>query len=342
MGILVVVFGLFLGSFAGAETSAGNDRPFLQPEFDWKAWERLSQEEKERNVLWQNKNHPDHCEPLVEYKEAIDFFRTQKEEINPTEGLSRTLAGEISKGCKGAAQRFKKAFLILKNSGVYHAKSIEYALKFAVSDDETLENFSELFKKTYLGEYFDLDYSLSLKLSFELSVLYKGNRPQAREDFLEISRFCLSDKELNLPAAQCAELALSLTRLSQYYPDGIRKEFFSLYKILREDRRFGVSILTALRISLEVLPYGPTAPQTFLKSYEYAINPLGLASGGIEAVKFAVVMSKNALRKWPPPVYTPPKFIEANPEIHKGYQQKSTYESDAPGQRQPKSDSSSP
>lgn len=331
MAILVILLFILGGPILRAETANDRSSLLVQPEFDWKAWERLSQEEKERNVLWTNKSHPDHCEPLIEYKAAMDFFRAQKDEINPSEGLSRSLAGKIAQGCKGASQRFIKSFLLLKKSGVDHPKAIEYGLRFAAGDDETLENFAETFKKTYLGEYFDLDYTTALEMSFELSLLYKANRAEAREDFLEISKFCLADKGLNLPTQKCAELALSLTRLSQYYPDGIRKEFFHLFKILREDRRFGVSILTALRISIEVLPYGPTAPPTFLKSYEYAIDPMGLASGGIEAVKFAVLMAKKASKRWPPPIYTPPQFLEANPEIHKGYVKKVTYESDRAG-----------
>jgi hypothetical protein len=326
-----------LGTFGAEETpKSGSLGTF---EFDWRAWERLTLVEKERNVLWKNKEHPDHCDPIKEFREALNFFRTQKDDINPSEARARQLAAEISKGCAGAAQRFAKTFLLLKKSGVDHPRAIEYAIEFANSDDETVENFFELFKKTYLGEYFDLDYSSALKISFELSKLYKGNRKKAREDFLEISKFCLKKEGLNLPVAQCAELAISMTRLSQYYPDGIQKDFFKLYQSLREDRRFGVSILTALRIMREVLPYGPTAPATFLKSYEYAIDPSGLASGGIAAIKFAVLMAKNSVKDWPPPIYTPPKIPEPNLKIHDGYGLASEYQADS-DQRKPEGEQS--
>jgi len=300
----------------------------VSPEFDGAAWERLSLEEKERNVLWKNKNHPDHCDPIIEYKEALQFFRKEKGDINPSEARARSLAFEISKGCLGGAKRFIKVCLLLKRSGVDHSRAIEYAVEFAKSDDETVENFFELFKKTYLGEYFDLDYTTALKISFELSKLFKGNRKQARLDFLEISQFCTSKDGMNLPVSKCAEISVIMTRLSQYYPDGIRSDFLKLYKALREDRRFGVSILTAVRIMNEVLPYGPTAPQTFLKSYEFAIDPSGLASGGMSAVKFAVQMAKGAVKKWPPPIYTPPKFPTPNPDIHSGYVMASEYKAD--------------
>ncbi len=336
--LILVCFSLIVNLGWSAEEGA-NKSALVTPEFDWRAWERLSLQEKERNVLWKNKEHPDHCDPIKEYREAINFFRVQKDEINPSEARARQLAAEISKGCGGAAQRFVKTFLLLKKSGVDHPRGIEYAIQFAKSDDETVENFFELFKKTYLGEYFDLDYSSALKISFELSKLYKGNRKRAREDFLEISKFCLKKDGLNLPVSQCANLAVAMTRLSQYYPEGIKGDFFKLYKSLREDRRFGVSIQTALRIMNEVLPYGPTAPSTFLKSYEYAIDPSGLASGGIAAIKFAVLMAKNSVKTWPPPIYTPPKIPEANLKIHEGYGLASEYQSDSE-QRKPESEKS--
>lgn len=330
MAILVRVFLiLLLSTSVFASDVAENKSVLITPEFDMKAWERLTLEEKERNVLWQNKQHPDHCDPIKEYKEALNFFRTEKTEVNPSEARSREMAQKISLGCKGAAKRFVKVFLLLKKSGVDHSRALVYSIEFANSDDDTVENFFELFKKTYLGEYYDLDYSSALKLSFELSKKYKGNRKQAREDFLELSKFCLSKEGLNLPVTQCADISISLARLSQFFPDGIRNDFYKLYKALREDRRFGVNVLTAMRIIKEVLPYGPTATQTFLQSYEFAIDPKGLASGGMAAVKFAVSMAKSAVKQWPPPIYTPPKIALPNRDIHQGYVLTSEYKSDS-------------
>lgn len=331
MALLVQGLLVLLLSFSVAQAADETKKTEILtlPEFDNQAWDRLSFEEKERNTLWKNKFHPDHCDPIKEYKEAIKFFRQEKGDINPSEGRARGFAFEIAKGCSGAAKRFVKVFLLLKKSGVDHLRAIGYGIEFAKADDETVENFFEFFKKTYLGEYFDLDYTSALKISFELSKLYKGNRKQAREDFLEISKFCMSKEGINLPISKCAQLSVAMAKLSQYYPDGVRNEFFKLYKSLREDRRFGVSVLTAVRIINEVLPYGPTAPQTFLKSYEFAIDSSGLASGGMAAVKFAVQMTKRSVKHWPPPIYTPPRFPTPNPDIHKGYVVASEYKSDS-------------
>ncbi len=327
----IFILFLFQGLMAFA-IEKKSETSFFLPEFDSQAWERLSLPEKERNVLWKNKWHPDHCDPIKEYKESLNFFRKEKGDINPSEARARNLAFEIAKGCAGAAKRFVKVFLLLKKSGVDQTRAIVYSLEFAQSDDETVENFFELFKKTYLGEYFDLDYSSALRISFELSKMYKGNRKQAREDFLAISKFCMDKDGLNLPVSNCAELSVAMSQLSQYFPEGVRHDFFKLYKSLREDRRFGVSVLTAIRIIHEILPYGPTAPNTFLKSYEFAIDPEGLASGGAAAIKFAVQMTKNSTKNGSPPIYTPPKFPTPNADIHKGYVLASEYPSDRPVQ----------
>jgi hypothetical protein len=330
MAFLISIIFIFLCPFLGLAAEAPKPSAILlQPEFDWEGWSRLSSEEKERNVLWKNKSHPEHCEPLNEYQEAMTFFRNEKNEINPSEARARQLAAQISKGCNGAARRFVKTFLFLSKSGVDHPRAIEYAMMFTDTDDETVESFFEFFKKTYLGEYFDLDYSTALKMSFELSRLYKGNRKNAREDFLEISRFCLSKEGLNLPVSQCAELALKVAVWSQYYPDGVRTDFFKLYRVLREDRRFGVSVRTALRIINEVLPFGPSASSNFLKSYEYAIDPSGLSSGGMAAIRFAVMMAKNSVKNWPPPIYTPPKLVPVNTAIHEANTMGAQYQSDS-------------
>lgn len=322
--LLILIFTLKISASDEGEKKSS----LISPEFDMQAWERLSLDEKERNVLWQNKQHPDHCDPIKEYKEAILYFRNNKTEISPSESRAREWSLKISKGCSGAAKRFIKVFLLLKKSGVDQSRAVLYGIEFANTDDDTVESFFELFKKTYLGEYFDLDYSSALKLSFELSKKYKGNRRQAREDFLELSKYCLNKEGLNLPVSYCVDLSVNLTRMSQYYPDGIRNDFFRLYKTLREDRKFGVNILTAIRIIKEVLPYGPLATQTFLKSYEFAIDPSGLGSGGMAAVKFAVNMSKNSVKSWPPPIFTPPKYPLPNKNINNGFTIPSEYKSD--------------
>ncbi len=327
--LIIIKILLCLSITVNAENKVVQSGSLVTSEFDWNAWYSLSLEEKERNVLWKNKEHPDHCEPLKEFRIAMDFFRVEKEVINPSEAKARHLSSQISKGCKGAAQRFIKTFLLLFKSGVDQFRAIEYGVEFANADDETVENFFEIFKKTYLNEYFDLDYSTALKVSFELSKSFKGNRQKAREDFLEVSNFCLKKEGMNLPIRLCAELAIKLARLSHYYPEGVQKDFLNLYKLLREDRRFGMNILTSLRVILHVLPFGPTAPSNFLKSYEYAIDPNGLASGGISAIKFAIKMAEHSVKQSPPPIYTPPVLPMPNLKIHDGYGLVSEYKSDS-------------
>lgn len=272
--------------------------------------DKLTPEEKERVLMWSyDKKHPELCHPTEEFKEALNFMRVKKEEINPSEGRARLLAAEIAKGCDGAAKRFAKIYSVLKKSGVDIAKSIDVAMKFTQEDDETTENFFQIFKKTYLGEFLDFDYFSAIKLSYEISTQYKGNRKKAREDFMKILKYCMDKGEMNLPVKTCAELSVPLARLSQYYPDGIYNPFITLYTTLRNDKRFGVSVKVALSILLDILPYGPTAPKNFTDSYDYALDKKGLGVDGREALQFAIAMSHRSAKKLPPPIYIQPKQI---------------------------------
>lgn len=282
---------------------------------------RLSAAEKEQVLLWTpEKTHPELCHSTKEFKEAMNFFRVKKSEINPSEGRARLLAAEIAKGCDGAAMRFAKTYTLLKKSGVDLGKCIDTSIRFSKEDDETVENFFELFQKTYLSEFFDFDYYSALQISYEISSQYKGNRKQSREDFVNVLNYCMKKEEMNLPMKTCAEISLTMARLSQHFPDGVFKPFVDLYTTLKNDKRFGVSIRVALSILMDVLPSGPTAPQNFLDAFDYALSPAGLGIDGREALQFALSMSIRSARKFPPPIYVPQKKLilsngkEAPPE----------------------------
>jgi hypothetical protein len=272
--------------------------------------DRLSVKEKERVLLWTaEKTHPELCHSTKEFKEALNFFRVKKSEINPSEGRARLLAAEIAKGCDGAAMRFAKTYTLLKKSGVDIGKCIDTAIRFSKEDDETVENFFELFHKTYLSEFFDFDYYSALQISYEISSQYKGNRKQSREDFVNVLNYCNKKDEMNLPMKTCAEVSLAMARLSQHYPDGVFKPFVDLFTTLKNDKRFGVSIRVALSILLDVLPNGPTAPQNFLDAFDYALSTAGLGVDGREALQFALSMSIRSARVLPPPIYIPQRQI---------------------------------
>jgi hypothetical protein len=119
----------------------------------------------------------------------------------------------------------------------------------------------------------------------------------------------MKKEEMNLPMKTCADISLTMARLSQHFPDGVYKPFVELYSTLKNDKRFGVSIRVALSILMDVLPSGPTAPQNFLDAFDYALSPSGLGIEGREALQFALSMSIRSARKFPPPIYVPQKKL---------------------------------
>jgi hypothetical protein len=257
---------------------------------------------KDRNFLWEGTKHPDHCDSTKEFVEALSFMRTQKDVVS-SESLAKEKAFEISKGCNGATQRFARIFLLLKKSGVDYSKSLHVGVLFSKESDTTVDNFFEIFQKTYLGEFFDLDYQTAINVSYELSTDFEGNREQARKDFLSIGRDCLDKNEMNLPIKQCAELALKFARNSKYFPEGTYKPFSEMYKLFRKDKRFGLSIRSTLEIINEILPYGPKAPENFISGFDLAIKENGMNLGGKDAITFGIAMAKRSVKTLPPPVY---------------------------------------
>ncbi len=128
------------------------------------------------------------------------------------------MAELVSRGCNGAAGRFEKILIMMKTIGLSDKRALELALEFARSEPEIQRNFLVIFNKAFLTEFFDYDYTSAVRLAYELSRDYKGDPQTVRDDFIELSRFCKEGKSLDLPMKLCAELAVKIAKLSQYYP----------------------------------------------------------------------------------------------------------------------------
>lgn len=244
------------------------------------------------------------CNSTDEYIKTLKFLRSTKEIILP-ERTSRLTAERVSKGCDGAAERFEKILLLMKASGLSDPKSLEIALKFAGYSRDVQKNFSEIFSRAFLSEFFDYDYALAVGLALELSRDYKGEPAQVRDDFIYLAQLCKDSKTLDLASKPCAEYAVKVAKLSQIYPEGIRGPFAEFYKKMREDRDFGFDVRTALEITYKVLRNGPRAPDNFMKAYAYAMKEDGLALPRMQALEFAVKMANRSFIGKEPPVIPP-------------------------------------
>ena len=199
-------------------------------------------------------------------------------------------------------ERFAQVLTLLKSVGLSDRKALEMALEFAAETPEAQKNFSEIFSKTFLGEFFDYEYPLAAKLAYELSRDYHGDPVQVREDFIDLVRFCKDGKNLDLPMKMCAEYTVKLVRLTAFHAQGIREPFKKLFKELRTKPEFALDVKKSLEIAYNVLKSGPRAPENFFTAYAFAVKKDGLDYNRQQALAFALRMADRSYLDDHPPV----------------------------------------
>lgn len=241
------------------------------------------------------------CKSTHEYIKTLKFLRNTREFTFP-EKSSRLIAHQVSKGCTGAAERFAEILILLKKVGLSEKKSLEVALDFAAYPPQVQKNFLEIFTKSFLLEFFDYEFHNAVKTAFELSRDYKGNPANARQDFIELVKFCKSTKELDLPMSFCSEYTVRIAKLSQYYPNGVRTHFLKLFQELREKKELSLDVKTALEVAYVVLKAGPKGPENFFEAYKFGTERDGLNIERKKALEFAMVLATRSHLGEKPPV----------------------------------------
>jgi len=252
------------------------------------------------------------CNPTPEYIKTLEFLRSSKEVLLP-DPAAKKVADKVSRGCDGASERFTKVLRVLKASGYSDAKSLELALSFSSMPGEVQDNFTEIFSRAFLAEFFDYEHRSALAIALELSKDYTGDPAQVREDFIELARFCKGAKDLDLPAKACADYSVKVARLSQLYPEGVRKPFLTFFARMREDKEFAMDIKSALDITYNVLKSGPRAADNFFSGFEFAMKESGLGLSHTEALEFGLKMAARSYVGKKPPVVPrlPPPEVES-------------------------------
>lgn len=240
------------------------------------------------------------CSSTDEYIKALTFLRTTKEFLIP-EKSARLIAEKVARGCNGASERFVSILRLLKTVGLSDPGALQIALQFSTYTSDVQKNFSTIFTRAFIGEFFDYDYTTAVALAMELSKNYRGDANLVREDFIALTQFCKKSQTMDLPNRTCAEYAIKMARLSDLYPQGIREPFLTLYKKLRENREFGMDVKSALDVAYNVLKHGPKAPDNFLDGYSFAMKDSGLALGRNQALAFALRMAARSFEGEKPP-----------------------------------------
>lgn len=241
------------------------------------------------------------CFSTEQYIQTLKFMRTL-DFVKVPEKASRHVADIVSKGCDGAFERFSQTFRLLKKMGVTYQKVLELAVEFSQVDQSVQENFFEILQQAYLKEVFDFNFHMALDVAFDFSKNLSSHHQQAREDFIQLARFCRDSKKLELPLKTCAQLAIELAHLSPYFYRGVFDHFKKFIEELRYGKDLNLPLKEAMPILVQVLRHGSRAPDNFLKGYRFALAPEGLEMNPKEALGFAMLMVQRSSQDFPPPV----------------------------------------
>jgi hypothetical protein len=111
---------------------------------------------------------------------------------------------------------------------------------------------------------------------------------------------------------------IKVAKLSQYYPHGVRRYFYPLYKELRAKPEFGMDVKAALNVTYSILKSGPRAHQNFKSAYEFAKKRDGLDADQRTALTFALEMAQRSFVGDTPPIagsVTGDVKTEAKPDV---------------------------
>jgi hypothetical protein len=161
----------------------------------------------------------------------------------------------------------------------------------------TATAYLEVFRTAYARDGFDLTAGDSLQMAKQLSLAMVGTfseidpekaQRQVLEDFYSVGNYCDSTTGLNLSKPQCAALATRIAKLGAGRFSNLRRSFESLSDFLRQtDPGPGLTLTEALRLTEEILAYGPHSDENFKNAYQYAQREKGLSLSTQESLLFA-------------------------------------------------------
>ncbi|HPI39730.1 MAG TPA: hypothetical protein PLJ21_02940 [Pseudobdellovibrionaceae bacterium] len=244
------------------------------------------------------------CDSFESFQKSYQFLVKEKE-LDMSETQITQMALEVSKNCTGAAQRFEKTYLLMKNSGVDLKKSLQIGLEFSGFSESRVLNFVDVFKGVYLENYFNFDFPVAYAIALDLSKkAEEGSIDAIRMDFLNMLKFCMEKKNLDLPLNYCSQVALKLCDQSYLFPKtGAFNDFEGFFKFTRTEAGFGLSIKEALDLGLEIIQYGPKAIPNFRKAFQFAHDgQKGLQLNAKASLKLSLEIAKHSLKNESPTI----------------------------------------
>jgi hypothetical protein len=237
----------------------------------------------------------DVCLSSREYITAVNFLRKNKA-FNLDEKQVRSVADKVSKGCTGASKRFIMITNLLIKSSLDSKSAIEIAIKFAAKTESEVRTFIYIFKRSFLKKFLDLDIRNSVNIALKLSDKFDGDHKNSQKTFNDILRLCQSRNALDMPNRKCAELAADIAKKGEKFKEPVGKKFVHLFNYLVKSDGPNLPSFEAVKISDELIAYGPMVYKNFLQGYKFAVSKKGLNLTRNQAIAFGKKMAKRSTK----------------------------------------------
>lgn len=239
-----------------------------------------------------SQDEPETCTYAKEYITTLEYLRAQKAFSIP-ESEARKLSQEISRACTGSARRFIKITALLSQSGLATPEAIKVGIEFSIKSDTQVETFITVFLTAFLEDELNLEIRTALHMAHALSAEFQGDSPTAQSDFKQLTRFCVDEKNLNLPRPQCGPFSARIAHQGEKIKGGIASPFIQLYSFLVSDSGAHLTTRQALTLTEKLMEGGREAPTNFIQAFKYGISTHGLNVSTQEAIHFAQTLTLN-------------------------------------------------
>lgn len=233
------------------------------------------------------------CDSAQEFIVTFEFLR-DKGDLAGGGDNALEVAKKVSKGCTGSAKRFINTANLLIKAEIDYKTVLQVASEMALKSDTTASAFFDIFERTYMSSYLDLDAYSSLKIANNLTTLYKGDTSYVADDYSRIVDFCLAKEGMQLPKPRCAKMGALFSSFGQKHKKSVYSQFVAMYQYLQSLKPDQLSIEESLEVMERVLVVNEKAFENFKLAFEYAIKDSGLKGTKKDALKIGLEMAKNS------------------------------------------------
>jgi hypothetical protein len=234
---------------------------------------------------------PIKCPSTKEFITVLNYLR-ERSHHGFSEAEIRDTAFKVSQGCAGSAARFTRTFETLLKTEAAARGSMELAVQLSPMTDAYTDTFLEVFKKSYLAEFLDLDYLTSLQMARSLSIEYLGDPLIAEKDFLALVEFCTSEKWMGLSKPRCGVIAGRIVKSAEKFNREVAPQFKNTFEFIVSDRGPTPDLMKALELSERIVAMGPDATENFIQAYRFGIDKDGLALAAKDSLHFALRLGR--------------------------------------------------